>query len=90
MKQSLSEFVSDPRGEIVHVLAGSSFAEKLPGKKMGVNGDEGDVAVDVPLQLSLWLTPYISGRAVIAGSDKGEAKVVNPIMNALASKEIPV
>jgi hypothetical protein len=85
-----SEFVRKPRGEIIHVLVSASFLEKLAGIKVGVDGNEGDVAVDVPLQLSLWLTPYISGCAVITGSDKGGGIVVNSIMNTLAPKEIPV
>jgi hypothetical protein len=57
---------------------------------VSVTGNEADLAVDVPLQLSLWLTPYISGRAVITGSDKGNGVVINSIMNILAPKKIPV
>ena len=57
---------------------------------MGIDGNERDVAVNIPLQLGLWLTADISGIAVLAGSDEDDRVVVNPVSRAFAPEEIPV
>lgn len=86
----VSKPVGNPRGDIIDVLGRTTFPKKLTGKKVGVNGNEGDMAAKVPSQLSLWLTPYISSRAVLARSEKDNSVVVSPIMDALPPEEIPV
>ena len=86
----ISKFIGNPRSEIVYILVRSGFLEKITGKEVGINGNEGDMAFDVPFQLSLGLTPDVSGRAVITGSDKDEGHLVNPVMDAFPPEEVPV
>ena len=54
-----SEFVGNPRGEIIYVLVSSGFLDKITRKKVSVNGDEGYVAVEVPFQLPVDASEFI-------------------------------
>ena len=65
-----SESIGQPGSRVIHILASSGFLDKGAGKKVGVNGNEGEVPVNVPFQHSLRLAPDKAGAAVLAGSNE--------------------
>ncbi len=86
----ISEFIGNPRGEIVYVLSRPRILEKPAGKKVGINGNKGDVPINVPLQYNLGLIPNIACCAVACGPDKYERVVINTVVYVLAPEEIPI
>ena len=53
IQSHLSEFVGQPRGNVIYILPGTGLLKKAAGKKMTVNRDERQVAVNIPKQLRL-------------------------------------
>src|SRR5262245_12963762 len=90
LDSSTSELVSDPRGEVVDVLAGWSFFEERPGEEVDIAGQHRDVASRLPCQREGRCTANITGSAQLSCAQKATGESVDTVIQALPPKEAPV